>query len=427
MKPLDLNRLLYRAGYRCEYCQTVLFGMSWHREHVRPRSDAGADSFENLAVSCPRCNLNKGKKKQSTDFVTGKVERFFNPRADRWKEHFGIVAGQIVGKSPVGRATASILFRRTEQQLPPDLNWWPLREINNETIYLFLNHQRARRLSNQFINLQQALDKIPFLKKVNDKDFQAAIFATHILIAESLYTRSRVSDIKKALKVIEVVSKLPNLDRTRRAELLNITSVVLQQLSTAIMLEGKAAEAKKIQNQAIKAFQNRLEIIGDKETKDKMRLASMKSKINNTTSIDFKTSITRAVNEAGEGQYSATTYLADTAVNQSMTFQEIEKLLDHINSTILSIGYGQDFDYAKSIIVRRRWWMLNALVNRKCDLELLDNDLSFWKELEMENEIRELFFALYRIDAKVNSKHIKEMLDVIKKYLKETSAIDTDA
>lgn len=417
MRQPELDRLLHRAEYRCEYCQAVLFDMSWQKEHIKPRSDNGTDSFDNLAVSCPRCNLNKGKKKQGKDFVTGKVNPFFNPRIDKWKDHFGIVAGQIVGKSPIGRATASILFRRTEQQLPSDLKWWPLHEIDNETLYMFLNHQRARRLSNQFDNVQQAIDNIPFLKKLNEKDFQAATFATHILIAESLYTRSSVSDIKKAIKVIDAISKLPNLNQARCDELLNITSIVLQQLSTALMLDGNMAEAKRIQNQAIKTLEIKLNIIGDKAIKDKLRLASMKSKIEDSVSLNFKTSLNRAVDEASEGQYSASTYLADTAINQSRTFREIETLLDHINKTMLSIGYGQDFDYAKSIIVRRRWWLLNAFINRSCDLDLLENDILFWKRLDMQNEIRELYTALHRIEDRSNSKHIKEMLHVIKKHL----------
>lgn len=417
MKPRELDRLLHRAGYRCEYCQTVLFGMSWQREHINPRSDTGTDSFANLAASCPRCNLNKGKKKQGKDFVTGKVNPFFNPRIDKWKDHFGIVAGQIVGKTPIGRATASTLFRRTEQQLPSDLKWWPLNEINNETLYMFLNHQRARRLSNEFNNLQQAIDNIPFLKNLNEKDFQAATFATHILIAESLYTRSSVSDIKKALKVIEAISKLPNLNQARREELLNITSIVLQQLSTALMLDGKVAEAKRVQKKAIKTLEFKININGDNTIKDNLRLASMKSKIENPVSLNFEAALNRAVDEASEGQYSVSTHLADTVINQPRTFREIEKLLGHINKTMLSIGYGQDFDYAKSIIVRRRWWMLNAFVNQKCDLDLLENDILFWKKLDMQNEIRELYTALHKIGERSNSKHIKEMLHVIKKHL----------
>jgi hypothetical protein len=314
MKPLDLNRLLFRAQYRCEYCQTVLYEMSWHREHVQPRSADGADIFSNLAVSCPRCNLNKAKKTEGKDYVTGKFVRFFNPRTDRWKDHFGIVAGQLVGKSPIGRATASVLFRRTEQQLPPDLNWWPLREIDNETLYMFLNHQRARRLANQFIHLQEALNKIPFLKALRDKDLQAATFASFILIAESLYTRSRISDIRKALRIIEAVSKYPELDIARRAELLNITSVVLQQLSTTLRLEGRTAEADRAQKQAITAFQGRLGIIGTNTLKDTLRLASMKGKIGDAGSIDFKKYVTQAREEVSESQYGGYMYLADTEV-----------------------------------------------------------------------------------------------------------------
>jgi hypothetical protein len=415
MKPLNLDKLLFRAHYRCEYCQTVLYSQSWHREHVNPRSKSGSDSFNNLAVSCPRCNLNKGNKTRSKDLITGKVERFFNPRTDYWEDHFGIVAGQLVGKTPIGRATASILFRRTEQRLPPDLKWWPLREINNETVYMFLNHQRARRLANNFADLQHALNKIPFLEKMDNKSTQAATFATHVLIAENLYTRSRASDVKKAVNVIEAISNMPNLDTSKRAELLNITAVVMKQLSTVMMLEGKAKEAKRVLIQAIKALEKRLEIINRVELNDHLRISSLRSRIESTTSIDFQTAIMRAADEASEGQYSGYTYLVDTVVNQNKFYRKAEKLLDHINRTMLTIGYGQNFDYAKTIIVRRRWWLLNTLINQKCDLGLLESDLSLWKDLEMANEIREFQLALQEIDMKVKSKNIKGMLHVVKK------------
>jgi hypothetical protein len=141
----------------------------------------------------------------------------------------------------------------------------------------------------------------------------------------------------------------------------------------------------------------------------------LRSRIESTTSIDFHTAILQAADEASEGQYGGYTYLVDTVVSQNKLYRKAEKLLDHINRTMLTIGYGQDFDYAKTIIVRRRWWLLNTFINQNCDLDLLESDLSFWKNLEMVNEIREFRLALQEIDMKVKSKNIKGMLHVIKK------------
>jgi hypothetical protein len=57
--------------------------------------------------------LLKGPNLSSVDPETKRVVRLFHPRRDRWSDHFGLDAGIIVGKTPVGRATA-FLFRMND-------------------------------------------------------------------------------------------------------------------------------------------------------------------------------------------------------------------------------------------------------------------------------------------------------------------------
>jgi hypothetical protein len=40
---------------------------------------------------------------------TGEIVRLFNPRSDRWSEHFALVGFEILGLTPIGEATARIL------------------------------------------------------------------------------------------------------------------------------------------------------------------------------------------------------------------------------------------------------------------------------------------------------------------------------
>lgn len=47
-----------RDGYCCVYCGAG--GAGLHCDHVTPRIQGGADTFENLATSCAPCNLSKG-------------------------------------------------------------------------------------------------------------------------------------------------------------------------------------------------------------------------------------------------------------------------------------------------------------------------------------------------------------------------------
>lgn len=61
VKP-DLEKLYYN---KCAYCETTISaGGYMHIEHYRPKSTYYwlAYSWDNLLLSCPKCNQNKGKK-----------------------------------------------------------------------------------------------------------------------------------------------------------------------------------------------------------------------------------------------------------------------------------------------------------------------------------------------------------------------------
>jgi len=82
-----------------------------HVEHILPVSRRGADSPDNLALSCAGCNLSKGSEIAAVDPDSGDRVPIFHPRQDRWEEHFswsldGIL---VVGITPTGRATVVAL------------------------------------------------------------------------------------------------------------------------------------------------------------------------------------------------------------------------------------------------------------------------------------------------------------------------------
>ena len=109
-----------RAGRRCEYCrlpdvlpQTLRF----HLEHVLARQHGGATTLENLAWSCQRCNERKGPNLSGVDPDTSVVVRLFNPRQDRWEEHFAFEGPKVVGRTATGRATVWLLEVNSEERL----------------------------------------------------------------------------------------------------------------------------------------------------------------------------------------------------------------------------------------------------------------------------------------------------------------------
>ena len=83
-------------------------GQAMHVEHIDPH---GGDVIINLCLSCSTCNLSKAEAVTATDPETNQVVPLFNPRTQKWPEHFEWVDnGQRVhGISPVGRATVARL------------------------------------------------------------------------------------------------------------------------------------------------------------------------------------------------------------------------------------------------------------------------------------------------------------------------------
>lgn len=109
--PADIA-LLKRAGFACEYCRRPI-DLEWHREHIRPVAAGGSDDPSNLAVSCPRCNANKGVATHAVDVLTHRRFRLLDPRHDRWEDHLHRRNHYVAGLTPIGRATATLLFRQT--------------------------------------------------------------------------------------------------------------------------------------------------------------------------------------------------------------------------------------------------------------------------------------------------------------------------
>jgi hypothetical protein len=100
-----------RAKEECEYCrfpQTASF-FAFEMEHIIAQKHDGITEPENLALSCPCCNRFKGSDLGSIDPETKQLTPFFNPRSQKWSDHFRLEEGTIIPLTPEGRVTAKIL------------------------------------------------------------------------------------------------------------------------------------------------------------------------------------------------------------------------------------------------------------------------------------------------------------------------------
>ncbi len=98
-----------RAHSCCEYCisQEAYSPDPFSNEHIIPIASGGSSAGGNLALACQGCNNFKYNKTSATDPVTLQEARLFNPRKDRWHDHFewSRDCAELIGLTPTGRAT----------------------------------------------------------------------------------------------------------------------------------------------------------------------------------------------------------------------------------------------------------------------------------------------------------------------------------
>jgi hypothetical protein len=118
VEPTVAAEVQRRANGRCEYCKMhqSLQGATFHIEHVKPRSKGGESSLENLAWACPSCNLHKSDRISLPD-VDGVHVRLFNPRLDKWDEHFCWVGFFVAGTTGLGKALVLAFSLNTERKV----------------------------------------------------------------------------------------------------------------------------------------------------------------------------------------------------------------------------------------------------------------------------------------------------------------------
>ncbi|NJM06834.1 HNH endonuclease [Candidatus Gracilibacteria bacterium] len=107
------QRVMENGRFRCGYCLTsqYIIGPLLEIDHYIPEAQDGSSTEDNLCVACPMCNSHKADRISATDPDTATVQPLFNPKNDRWNEHFTWIEDGTVmqGLTPIGRATVAAL------------------------------------------------------------------------------------------------------------------------------------------------------------------------------------------------------------------------------------------------------------------------------------------------------------------------------
>jgi hypothetical protein len=110
--PAALRRLVaLRAEGVCEYClihESDTFAGS-EVEHIISVKHGGLTEADNLAWACMSCNRHKGTDIASIARSSGRLVPLFNPRVDRWIEHFRLRGATIEPLTEVGEVTVAVL------------------------------------------------------------------------------------------------------------------------------------------------------------------------------------------------------------------------------------------------------------------------------------------------------------------------------
>jgi hypothetical protein len=125
MDPIQRAAVERRAGYRCEYCllPVELSRLHFHIDHIRAVQHGGLTGLENLALGCLHCNAHKGPNVAGIDPDTGQLTRRFNPRADRWDDHFRWDGPRILGLTAIGRTTVAVLAMNDRAEVTRRAVW----------------------------------------------------------------------------------------------------------------------------------------------------------------------------------------------------------------------------------------------------------------------------------------------------------------
>jgi hypothetical protein len=83
--------------------------LAFEIDHIRAIKHRGPTRAGNLCLACFACNNHKGPNLSGYDILTKRIEPLFNPRRHKWMKHFKWDGPVLVGLTPVGRVTVTVL------------------------------------------------------------------------------------------------------------------------------------------------------------------------------------------------------------------------------------------------------------------------------------------------------------------------------
>jgi hypothetical protein len=94
-------------------------------DHIQPLAKGGNNTEDNLCLACELCNQYKWTQTEAIDSESGELVSLFNPRLQKWQEHFtwSPEGTEIIGITSCGRATIVALRFNNNLAVIVRKNW----------------------------------------------------------------------------------------------------------------------------------------------------------------------------------------------------------------------------------------------------------------------------------------------------------------
>jgi hypothetical protein len=94
-------------------------------DHIQPLAKGGANTEDNLCLACELCNQYKWTQTEAIDPKSEVLVSLFNPRLQKWQEHFTWTqeGTEIMGVTACGRATIVALRLNSNLAVIVRKNW----------------------------------------------------------------------------------------------------------------------------------------------------------------------------------------------------------------------------------------------------------------------------------------------------------------
>src|SRR6266852_2594532 len=108
-----------RTNHCCEYCRVPqqYDRLAFEIDHIIALKHRGSTLAGNLCLACFACNNHKGPNIAGVDAKTNKIVKLFNPRRHKWGAHFRWDGPLLVGLTPIGHATITVLEINLEHRV----------------------------------------------------------------------------------------------------------------------------------------------------------------------------------------------------------------------------------------------------------------------------------------------------------------------